>query len=56
MANQNFLAGAGTGLIFDPASNALLGVSKTFTENTFGFTITAEEVRGGPGDVALYIK
>lgn len=51
MANQNFLAGAGTGLIFDPASNALLGVSKTFTENTFGFTITAEEVRGGPGNM-----
>ena len=51
MVAQNFLAGAGVGLMFDPASNALLGVSKTFTENTFGFTITAEEVRGGPGNM-----
>lgn len=51
MVSQNFLAGPGIGLIFDENTNALLGVSKTFTENTFGFTITAEEVRGGPGNM-----
>lgn len=51
MFSQNFLAGPGVGLIFDPVSNALIGVSKTFTENTFGFTITAEEIRGGPGNM-----
>ena len=51
MLSQNFLAGPGIGLMFDPSTNALLGVSKTFTENTFNFTITGEEVRGGPGNM-----
>lgn len=51
MVSQNFLAGPGIGLMFDPSSNALIGVSKTFTENTFSFTITAEEIRGGPGNM-----
>lgn len=51
MISQNFLAGPGIGLMFDENTNALLGVSKTFTENTFGFAITAEEVRGGPGNM-----
>lgn len=51
MVSQNFLAGPGVGLMFDPSSNALIGVSKTFTENTFNFTITAEEIRGGPGNM-----
>ena len=51
MTSQNFLAGPGIGLMFDESTNALLGISKTFTENTFGFTITAEEVRGGPGNM-----
>ena len=51
MASQNFLAGPGVGLMFDENTNALLGISKTFTENTFSFTITAEEVRGGPGNM-----
>lgn len=51
MKSQNFLAGPGIGLMFDVNTNALIGVSKTFTENTFGFTITAEEVRGGPGNM-----
>lgn len=51
MFSQNFLAGPGIGLMFDPSTNALLGVSKTFTENTFNFTITGEEVRGGPGNM-----
>ena len=51
MISQNFLAGPGIGLMFDPNTNGLIGVSKTFTENTFGFTITAEEIRGGPGNM-----
>lgn len=51
MISQNFLAGPGIGLMFDENTNALLGVSKTFTENTFNFSITAEEVRGGPGNM-----
>lgn len=51
MISQNFLAGPGIGLMFDENTNELLGVSKTFTGNTFGFSITAEEVRGGPGNM-----
>lgn len=31
-------------------TNSYENYAKTYTENTFGFTITAEEVRGGPGN------
>lgn len=49
MISQNYLAGAGIGLMFDD-NDALLGVCKTFSESTLGFSVTAEEVRGGPSN------
>lgn len=46
---NTFLAGVGDALLFN-ANNALIGVAKTLTEDTFDYTITAEEVRGGKGN------
>lgn len=45
MANNHFLAGVGRALIFK--GNDLIAVSKTLTESTFDFSITAEDIRGG---------
>ncbi len=50
MISQNFLAGSGTALMLNE-NNVLLGVAKTLSESTFGFTVTAEDVRGGPGNM-----
>lgn len=49
-----FLANVGRALMFN-GSNELIGVGRTYTENTFDFAITAEEIRGGEGkDSPLY--
>lgn len=53
MAKNHFLAGVGRALLF--RGNNLIGVSKTLTESTFDFTITAEEIRGGAAN-ALWGK
>lgn len=47
MANR-FLAGVGRALLFK--GDDLIGVANTLTESTFDFSITGEEVRGGPGN------
>lgn len=46
---NTFLAGVGDALLFN-SSNNLIGVAKTLTEDTFDYTITAEEIRGGKGN------
>lgn len=51
MAQNHFLAGVGTALIF--SGNDLIGVAKTLTESTFDFAITAEDIRGGKGNALL---
>lgn len=51
MAKQHFLAGVGRALLFK--GNDLIGVAKTLTESTFDFSITAEDVRGGPSNGLL---
>ena len=55
MISQNFIAGSAVALMLDEGNN-LLGVAKTLSDTTLGFTNTAEEVRGGPGEVALYAE
>lgn len=50
MISQNFIAGPAIALMLDEANN-LLGVAKTLSDSTLGFTNTAEEVRGGPGNM-----
>ncbi len=55
MISQNFIAGPAIALMLDEANN-LLGVAKTLSDSTLGFTNTAEEVRGGQGEVALCIE
>lgn len=51
MAQNHFLAGVGTALIFN--GDNLIGVAETLTESTFDFAITAEDVRGGKGNALL---
>lgn len=51
MAQNHFLAGVGTALIFN--GNELIGAAKTLTESTFDFAITAEDIRGGKGNALL---
>lgn len=50
MAQNHFLAGVGTALIFK--GNELIATAKTLTESTFNFAITAEDIRGGQGEFA----
>ena len=54
MAKQHFLAGVGRALLFK--GNDLIGVAKTLTESTFDFSITAEDVRGGQGEIAPCVE
>lgn len=50
MANKkHFLAGPGKALLF--RGDDLIGVATALTNNTFGFTIDSEEIRGGYGNV-----
>jgi len=51
---KKFLAGTGTALLFKGQN--LIGVAQTLTESTFGFSVTAEEVRAGKGEIAPYVK
>lgn len=48
---NRFLAGVGKALLI--RGNELIGVGTTLTESTFDFSITAEDVRGGAGNVLL---
>lgn len=50
MLSQNFIAGPAIALMLDEANN-LLGVARTLSDTSLGFTNTAEEVRGGPGNM-----
>ena len=54
MAKNHFLAGVGRVLLLK--GNELIGVAKTLQDSGLNFSIAAEDVRGGQGDVALYIK
>lgn len=45
---NEILAGVGRALLFK--GNTLIGVARTLTESTLGFTITGEEIRGGEGN------
>ena len=54
MAKQHFLSGVGRALLFK--GNDLIGVAKTLTESTFDFSITAEDVRGGQGEIAPCVE
>lgn len=53
MEKKQFLAGPGKALLF--RGDNLIGVASALTNNTFGFSIDAEEIRGGFGNV-LYGK
>lgn len=50
------MASVGTVQLFDPSNNALIVTSKTLSEQSMSFAVTAEEVRGGTGNVAPYVE
>ena len=54
MAKNHFLAGAGRALVV--RGNDLIGVAGTLAESTFDFSITAEDVRGGQGEIAPCVE
>lgn len=54
MAKNHFLAGVGRALLFK--GNDLIGVAKSLTESSLDFAITAEEIRGGEGEIAPYVE
>jgi len=47
------MASVGTVQLFDPSNNALIVTSKTLSEQSMSFAVTAEEVRGGTGNRLL---
>lgn len=51
---KKFLAGTGTALLFKGQN--LISVAKTLTESSISFAVTAEEIRAGRGDIALYVE
>lgn len=50
------MASVGTVQLFDPSNNALIVTSKTLVDQSLQFALTAEEVRGGTGNVAPYVE
>lgn len=50
------MASVGTVQFFDPSDNSLIVTSKTLSEQSMSFAVTAEEVRGGTGNVAPYVE
>ena len=47
------MAGVGVVQLFDPSTEALISTSKTLTESAINMAVTAEEARGGQGNVLL---
>ena len=54
MKKNPFLAGVGKVLIFKGQN--LIGVGTTNTENTFNHSISNSEIRGGRGNIALFVE
>jgi len=50
---KSLIASVGTVRLFDPATNALIVTAKTLTDSGLNLGVTAEEARGGQGNVLL---
>jgi hypothetical protein len=50
---KTIMAGVGVVQLFDPSTEALISTSKTLTESAINMAVTAEEARGGQGNVLL---
>ena len=50
---KTMMAGVGVVQLFDPSTKALISTSKTLTESAINMGVTAEEARGGQGNMLL---
>ena len=50
---KTIMAGVGVVQLFDPSTQALISTSKTLTESAINMASTAEEARGGQGNMLL---
>lgn len=50
---KSLIASVGTVRLFDPSTNALIVTAKTLTDSGLNLGVTAEEARGGQGNVLL---
>ena len=50
---KTIMAGVGTVQMFDISTKALISTSKTLTESAINMGVTAEEARGGQGNMLL---
>ncbi len=50
---KTIMAGVGVVQLFDPSTKALISTSKTLTESAINMASTAEEARGGQGNMLL---
>jgi len=51
---KKFLAGVARAILL--RGNEIIGVAQTLTDSTMDFSITAEEIRGGQGEIAPYVE
>lgn len=51
---KKFAAGVARAILL--RGNEILGVCNTLSDSTFSFSISAEEVRGGQGEIAPYVE
>lgn len=51
---KKFLAGVARAILL--RGNEIIGVAQTLTDSSMNFAITAEEIRGGQGEIAPYIE